>query len=646
MRMRHVGGLLALGLLVLGPASSLGIERHWNANFGVPNYSGVWDHSTAHWNPLPGGAGTQTNWQSGADAIFDAPATYTATVAESIDASSLRVRAGRVTFAGSLGVMCPTVRIDSGATLVSAGDRFLRGGVTALQLDGTLQLNQSPGTQRLVELSGGTTGMLHPGPTASASIRVTGNGQFDGSLSDFGSSRLGLLWNAGSSGTLTLGGDNSGMTGSVLLTLDGSILRLGGVNALGLRSYLRFEQPASARCFVELAGGDLRRVFAVGSNNEAGGGINSPSPAGFFATGADRKLEFVTSATSSTPALVVWGNHGLVSSTIALGHENSTHTLRWTNAIDLNSAARTIEVRDGLASIEAELPGNLSGVGASGLLKTGAGTLRLSGSNSYLGNTTIAAGTLRMDGTHTTAGNWTVQSGGKLSGSGTVNLATGRKLSALSGAIVAPGAGVGTLTVGGTVELLGGSTLRIELLGASAFDRLNNPTGTVALGGALEVSLLSGFEPAPTDRFEIVTATQVIGAFTNVNAFGLVEVVGGDGAFELDATSATSRVLTNFTRVGDVNRDGDVNNQDIASFVAVLTSGVPAVGPVGYASDVNRDGVVNNQDISAFVALLTGGRGTTEPLPAPLPEPTAVAGVACVLLASISRARRSRRSRA
>ena len=639
---RQVVGLVTLGLGFFAAMPACGVERHWNANFGVPNFSGTWDHSTANWNPLPEGAGTQTTWQDGADAVFDASASYTVTISASVEASLLQVQRGRVTFAGSLGVMTPTVRIDSGATLESAGDRFLRGGVTTLQLDGTLQLKKSPGTQRLVELHGGATGLLHPGPTESASIRVTGNGWFDGSLSDYGSSRLGLLWNAGSPGTLTLGGDNSGMTGSVLQTLDGSILRLTGDDSLGTRSYLRFEQAAEARCFVELAGGDLRRVFAAGSNSEGGGGINAAAPAGFFATGADRQLLFTTSATSSTSALVAWGNHGLNNSTLALGHETATHALRWTNAIDLNGATRTIEVRNGPAEIEADLTGDVSGNSGSGLLKTGAGTLRLGGSNIYQGETTIAAGVLRMDGTHTNAGNWTVQAGGELRGSGTINLAPGKKLSASVGAVVAPGTPVGTLTVGGDVELRAGSTLKVELLGSGVCDRLDNPTGSVALAGELHVSLLSGFVPAPADRFEIITALQVTGTFSNVNAFGMIEVAGGDGAFELDAASSTSRVLTNFTRAGDVNRDGSVNNQDIAHFVALLTGSVPPLGAVGYAGDVNRDGSVNNQDIAAFVSLLTGARESPASTIGPLPETQWLGVVGWVLLATTTRSRRAR----
>jgi hypothetical protein len=72
--------------------------------------------------------------------------------------------------------------------------------------------------------------------------------------------------------------------------------------------------------------------------------------------------------------------------------------------------------------------------------------------------------------------------------------------------------------------------------------------------------------------------------------------------------------------LGDVNDDGQVNNQDIAPFVLALTNPqdfaqqYPQV-PMPLVGDVNGDGVFNNQDIAPFVALLTGGK--TAPRVAP-----------------------------
>jgi hypothetical protein len=64
--------------------------------------------------------------------------------------------------------------------------------------------------------------------------------------------------------------------------------------------------------------------------------------------------------------------------------------------------------------------------------------------------------------------------------------------------------------------------------------------------------------------------------------------------------------------LGDANGDGDLTNQDIASFVLAL------INPVAYQTmfpdadadvvlDMNGDGVFSNLDIADFVAALTGG---------------------------------------
>jgi hypothetical protein len=72
-------------------------------------------------------------------------------------------------------------------------------------------------------------------------------------------------------------------------------------------------------------------------------------------------------------------------------------------------------------------------------------------------------------------------------------------------------------------------------------------------------------------------------------------------------------------KVGDMNCDGVVNNQDIAPFVLGLTNPSDFQQQFGYApalpGDVTGDGTFNNQDIAAFVALLTGARAVPTPLP-------------------------------
>lgn len=111
--------------------------------------------------------------------------------------------------------------------------------------------------------------------------------------------------------------------------------------------------------------------------------------------------------------------------------------------------------------------------GHGGLTKTGAGTLALSGENTYLGPTLIEQGKLVINGS--VSSDVSVQSAGVLGGAGTLG-----SLTAYSGGTVAPGNSIGTLNVTGDVSFASGSRYAVEV-------GLNGQSDLIQSGGSATI---------------------------------------------------------------------------------------------------------------------------------------------------------------
>ena len=142
--------------------------------------------------------------------------------------------------------------------------------------------------------------------------------------------------------------------------------------------------------------------------------------------------------------------------------------------------------------------------GTGSFQKLGTGKLILSGNNTFTGSTLITEGTLSVNGM--LSSDVLVQSGAKLGGSGTVNSFT-----AQAGSFITPGNSIGTLNVAGNATFANGSTYVVEANAAGASDRVN-ATGQAMIGPSAAVYVTSesgvdtgtGFPQSQTYR--IVTA--------------------------------------------------------------------------------------------------------------------------------------------
>tara|TARA_A100001391_G_scaffold151415_1_gene109000 strand:- start:387 stop:3311 length:2925 start_codon:yes stop_codon:yes gene_type:complete len=188
----------------------------------------------------------------------------------------------------------------------------------------------------------------------------------------------------------------------------------------------------------------------------------------------------------------------------------------------------------------------ISGTGS--LNKLGAGSLTLSGTNTYTGATTVTAGTLSVNGSATSSA-FTVQNGGTLGGTGTVGATTVQ-----SGGIHAPGNSIGTQTVNGNYDLSNGGTLVIEVNAAGNADQVI-VNGTVNVGGAtLRILGLPDNDMSGQNSYtHIIIANDgvdaVVGTFNSINnqlAFYDASVAYNSGTGN-DVTLSLTRNDTSFT---------------------------------------------------------------------------------------------------
>jgi autotransporter-associated beta strand protein len=303
---------------------------------------------------------------------------------------------GANSFAGSLSiengrVFTSSINNKSANGVLGAGNTVVLGasgqtGRLAIQVDGGVSSNKD------FTLATGGTGEIQFGnlggfsmTNADRPLTLSGIISGSGNLVKLGGSALVLSGNNTYSGTTTV---NEGQ-----LRLGSANALPGGIGATGGTSALTINGNGSSNvgAVVELASGNFLRGLGTGVDQfQIPGGIS-----GFSANGGARQVIVGNDASLE----LQWGAATFNPSTLLLNYQTTgNNVLTLQNKIDLGGATRTIEVRNNTATLSGDIR---TTSGTAGITKIGAGTLALSGANTYNGPTTISVGTLTIGSTST-----------------------------------------------------------------------------------------------------------------------------------------------------------------------------------------------------------------------------------------------------
>ena len=380
---------------------------------------------------------------------------------------------------------------------------------------GTLAVQNPTPLDNISGLSiGGSTFMCIGSATLPAPVTLTGNATFNvggnasgtltlnGPIGGAGDILIQSPANSVGDGPLLILGATNTFTGNVTIdsnpssSVNGMTVRLGVANALPANTVVTLDgQNATAGihvCDLDLNG-----------NNQTLAGLTNVTRTSVVAT--NNRLQRVYSAVDATLTI----------------NNSANYTFGGT-------LGNSIAPADALA-----------------LVKNGAGTFTLSGTNStYANGTIINGGTLLVNNTNgsgTGSGAVVINSGGTLGGTGIIAGAVTNN----AGGTLSPGASIGTLTLSSNVVLSAGSTNTFEVDGTAATNDIIVLGDVVTYGGVLKIV------PA--------------GSFTNGQTFTLFSGAG-------------ATTLGNF---GSIVVNPPVSGTSFTFTNGVLTAVVAPVGPSG-----------------------------------------------------------------
>ncbi|MBL9156005.1 MAG: autotransporter-associated beta strand repeat-containing protein [Verrucomicrobiales bacterium] len=334
-----------------------------------------------------------------------------------------------VTTIGSTGLVTVNTLADGGlasgigASSNAASNLVFNGSTGGLVyqgaiVDGNLTLgSRSASTNRLFTLAGtgatisntatnnnalvwSNTGAIAHGIVGPQNLILTGtstaDNTFNPQLTDSGTGGDITSLSKTGAGQWNLGNPNNTYTGTT--SVSNGVLALNENGALPASSPLALGTTTTAG-ILQMSGNFTRSIAAAATPGSGTVTWTGTTGGGGFAS-HESALTVTLNNDAVTP--IIWGAGGFVGTggaqSLFLNSATSLAEVNFTNAIDLNSAVRTVNVGDNATTGTdfATMSGVLSGTGLSGLRKEGGGILRLTGANTYTGETTIIQGTLTV----------------------------------------------------------------------------------------------------------------------------------------------------------------------------------------------------------------------------------------------------------
>lgn len=425
-----------------------------------------------------GGASATVTWGSGgfvplASSLIlgAADATHTVTFQNGID------------FAGAT----RTIQVDNGAAAVDAilagtlsNGTFTKTGLGTLQVTGSITATDALLNSGSITASGpGGSNTTFTSPT----ITIGGAAFTLGASEQIGNASAVIL-NTGSFG---FGG--SGMTETIgTFTNNGGTFNTGANTLIGTGATITWASGTNTISDGGLVQ-DSHWVITAGTNTVAGGAtggvleVQAPGGAGLVFGGTGSPTLTLDSSNLAAGKMLLT-NDVTVDSSLTSGTARILSGGALTNPgkIDLNGGTRTFTVNNGSAATDLLISASLTN---GSLTKTGTGTLTLTGTNPYIGGTTVTEGTLLLNGTNTGGGPVSVALGATLGGTGSTTE------SVTVAGFLSPGASIESL-VTGALTLNDLSTFVYEmnaLLPAASAADLLIVNGDVTLNGHINLTL-------------------------------------------------------------------------------------------------------------------------------------------------------------